>query len=37
MPEQKYECHKCWQLFTFSFPPSGMRCPSCGGPLFRKG
>lgn len=37
MPETKYECGKCHQMFTFTFTPSGMKCPSCGGPLFRRG
>ncbi len=37
MAEQKYECSKCRQMFTFTFPPAGMKCPSCGGPLYRRG
>lgn len=36
MPEQKYECSKCRQVFTYAFPPAGYKCPSCGGTLFRK-
>lgn len=24
MPEEKYECSKCRQVFTFGFPPSGL-------------
>lgn len=36
MPEEKYECMKCRQVFTFGFPPAGMKCPTCGGSLFRK-
>lgn len=36
MAEQKYECMHCHQMFTYSFSPAGLKCPSCGGPLFRK-
>ena len=36
MPETKYECNKCHQVFVFANPTLNTKCPSCGGFLSRK-